>query len=467
MASGTRPGATSLRPSSRQARQGVTRLSGTLCSVRSPAGADPLQQRMQGITDLAAAIEMSLPRNGSRSFDSRSPSPTRGRWQNKQVEERAAFACDLAANHSAMVSIKQLVRSKLTLGSAAFPFSDAAKILDGLAILLEQAPDHVATEAGETLRGLLRQYPQMGPEVADADLISALVIALKHGCEALVPDLQAATMAAMEAALNLLLGIPDSFPAAAAVAAPSLVALFAPKQQLLGIPSIAVETARPAAKALAILAKSEDPEVVDVLLAVGAIPVLTQLASSAFLEVKQSAVAAMAALSEDTASQAMQQAIREAGAVSAATAKLTSTASSVQLSDLLALLTDDVASQAGAQAATRAIGDYTDVQRLMALPPVESGKSDLGRRLEMMYQDCLSSGEDTYVRRHIAFASSLAGQLIAMRHEAQERGVRLLADVTLEELRCDEIVMSKSKDLKAEGVPASSRPVSPTTDTSD
>ena len=350
---------------------------------------------------------------------------------------------DPAANHSAINSVRQLLRMKPPLDSMALPISDAAKILDGLAVLLEQASDSLATESAEVLRAIIKTYPDLAPEVGDADIVSALTIALKHGCEFLISDLQAAVVPALEAALGLLSARDSgSFTAAATLAAPSLVSLFAPQQQLVAIPSLAPDTAKAAVRALCILAKDEDPEVQDILLAVGAIPVLTRLTASGSSDVKQLAAAALAALAETTNSQAMQQAIRQAGDVFAATNRLTATATSSQLADLLAFLTNDVASQANAQATSMVIGQYTDVRRLFMPPLNESGQSNLGKRLEKMYADCLASDEDTYIRRQVGFAGSVVDQLSPMRHQAQERALRLLADVTIEEQQCERIVMA-------------------------
>ena len=350
---------------------------------------------------------------------------------------------DPAANHSAISSIRQLLRAKPPLDSSALPISDAAKILDGLAVLLEQASDSLATESAEVLRTIIKTYPELAPEVGDADIVSALAVALRHGCEFLISDLQAAVVPALEAALGLLSSRgSDSFVAAATLAAPSLVSLFAPQQQLVAIPSLAPDTSKAAVRALCILAKDEDPEVQDVLLAVGAIPVLVRLTASPVSDAKQLAAAALAALSETSSSQAMQQAISEAGDMFAATNRLTATATSAQLADLLTFLTNDVSTQAGAQAASTVIGECTDVRRLFTPPLNESGQSNLGKRLELMYQDCLASDEENYVRRDVTFSSHLVDQLTAMRHQAQERALRLLADVTLEEQQCERIVMA-------------------------
>ncbi|KAK9818837.1 hypothetical protein WJX74_010622 [Apatococcus lobatus] len=336
----------------------------------------------------------------------------------------------------------QLLRMKPPLDSMALPISDAAKILDGLAVLLEQASDSLATESAEVLRAIIKTYPELAPEVGDADVVSALTIALKHGCEFLISDLQAAVVPALEASLGLLSAKDSgSFTAAATLAAPSIVSLFAPQQQLVAIPSLAPDTAKAAVRALCILAKDEDPEIQDILLAVEAIPVLTRLTASMVSDVKQLAAAALAALAEISSSQAMQQAIREAGDVFAATNRLTATATSSQLADLLVFLTNDVSSQANAQATTMVIGAYTDVRKLFMPPVNESGQSNLGKRLERMYSDCLASDDDTFIRRQSGFAGSVVDQLSAMRHQAQERALRLLADVTLEEQQCERIVM--------------------------
>ena len=120
-------------------------------------------------------------------------------------------------------------------------------------------------------------------------------------------DAQAAAVPALEVALNLLSkSHAGSFAAAAALAAPALVGLFAPPQELVAIPSIPADTAKSALRALVALAKDDDIEIQDILLNAGAVPVLTQLCGHSNEDVKKLAGAILDALSEINQGQAMQ-----------------------------------------------------------------------------------------------------------------------------------------------------------------